>query len=64
MKKIQVFGVVLLMLSFFWVLGSVGACECDNITLGHCMVQSAFGIVGAWVGCKLADWGEKNVSDR
>ena len=34
------------------------ACECENITLGQCMVQSAFGIAGAWVGCKLADLGE------
>ena len=58
MKKIQVFGIVLLMASFFWVLGSVGACECENITLGQCMVQSAFGIAAPWAGCKLADLGE------
>jgi hypothetical protein len=55
MKKIQVFGIALLIVSFLWVLGSVGACECDNISLGQCAVQSAFGIAGAWVGCKLAD---------
>jgi hypothetical protein len=58
MKKIQVFGFVLLMVSFFWVLGSVGACECDNITLGQCAVQSLFGIAGAWLGCKMLDLGE------
>lgn len=58
MKKIQVFGIVLAVLSFFWVLGSIGACECENISLGQCVVQSLFGIAGAWVGCKLADLGE------
>ena len=58
MKKIQVFGIILLMVSFFWVLGSVGACECENISLGQCVVQSLFGIAGAGVGCKLADLGE------
>ena len=58
MKKIQMFGIALLMVSFFWVLGSVGACECENISLGQCVVQSLFGIAGAWVGCKLADLGE------
>lgn len=64
MKKNQVFGIALLMISFFWVLGSVGACECENISLGQCVVQSLFGIAGAWLGCKMADWGEKDVSDR
>ena len=58
MKKIQVVGIILLMVSFFWVLGSVGACECENISLGQCVVESLFGIAGAWVGCKLADLGE------
>ena len=64
MKKIQVFGIALLMVSFLWVLGSIGACECDNISLGQCAGQSIFGIAGAWLGCKMADWGENNVSDR
>lgn len=64
MRKIRMLGIVVFIVSFLWVLGSIGACECENISLGQCAVQSLFGIAGAWVGCKLADWGEKNVSNR
>ena len=58
MRKIRMFGIVLFIVSFLWVLGSIGACECENISLGQCAVQSLFGIAGAWVGCKMADIGE------
>lgn len=64
MKKITVIGAILATLSFFWVLGSVGACECENISLGQCAVQSLFGFAGAWLGLKMVDWGCDNVSDR
>lgn len=58
MKKITIIGAILATLSLFWILGSVGACECENISLGQCVVQSLFGIAGAWLGLKLADLGE------
>lgn len=57
-------GALLTVCSFIWVLGSVGACDLDNITLGQCFVQSLFGILGVWVGLLMANWGEQNVSNR
>ena len=52
------FGALLITISFIWVVGSVGACEWDNITLGQCCVQSLFGVLGVWVGFLLAKAGE------
>jgi hypothetical protein len=53
------FGALLTVISFIFVLGSVGACEWDNITLGQCFIQSAFGILGVWVGLLIANAGEQ-----
>ena len=64
MKKIIVIVAILATLSYFWVLGSIGACECEQISLGQCTVQSLFGIAGAWIGLKMVDWGRDNVSNR
>jgi hypothetical protein len=52
------FGALLVVISFIWVLGSVGACDLNNITLGQCFIQSLFGALGVWVGFLLAKAGE------
>lgn len=57
---IKFIGGLLAILAFFWVLGSVGACECENISLGQCMIQSLVGIVGVWGGLKMASIEEEN----
>ncbi len=52
-------GALLTVCSVIWVAGSVGACDWGNITLGQCVVQSLFGILGAWVGLMLATAGDR-----
>ena len=53
MKTIQFIGGLLVVFAFFWVLGSVGSCDCENITLGQCTAQSSVGLVGAGAGLLL-----------
>jgi hypothetical protein len=59
MKVIGVIGATLALVSFLWVLGSVGACECENITLGQCFLQSIFGLAGLYLGLDMAKYAEK-----
>lgn len=51
MKK--VFG-VLAFLSFFYLLGVVGAVEQDTMTLGAGMVRMGIGLGCFWLFCKLS----------
>lgn len=54
MKKREFIGGLVSILAFLWVLGTVGALECDNITILQAVVQSAIGIVVGWIGLKIA----------
>ena len=48
-------GALLATCSFIWVLGSVGACEWEHITMGQCAIQCLFGFIGVWVGLLMAN---------
>ena len=55
MKKRERIGGLLATLAFFWVLGTVGALECENITMLQAVVQGTIGVVAGWIGLKMAD---------
>ena len=55
MKKSEFIGGLLATLAFFWVLGTVGALECENITMLQAVVQGAIGVAAGWIGLKMAD---------
>ena len=55
MKKREFIGGLLATLAFFWVLGTVGALECENITMLQAVVQGAIGVAAGWIGLKMAD---------
>lgn len=55
MKKRELIGGLLATLAFFWVLGTVGALECENITMLQAVVQGTIGVVAGWIGLKMAD---------
>jgi hypothetical protein len=48
MRIRETIATILLTISFFWIVGTVGALECDNITFLQAIVQAAIGII---VGC-------------
>ena len=55
MKKREFIGGLLATLAFFWVLGTAGALECENITMLQAVVQGAIGVAAGWIGLKVAD---------
>ena len=55
MKKREFIGGLLATLAFFWVLGTVGALECENITMLQAVVQGAIGVAAGWIGLKMAE---------
>ena len=55
MKKREFIGGLMAILAFFWVLGTVGALECENITMLQAAVQGAIGVAAGWIGLKMAD---------
>ena len=58
MEIIKLIGAVLFVFAMFWVLGSVGACDCGNITLKQCALQSLVGIIVGWIGLKMGTIGD------
>lgn len=59
MKIIRAIGATLAFASLLLVLGSVGACECENITLGQYFLQSIFGFVGFYLGIGLVKYAKR-----
>lgn len=59
MKIIRAIGATLAFASLLLVLGSAGACECENITLGQCFLQSIFGFAGFYLGIGMAKYTER-----
>ena len=58
MKTMGMVGIIISFVSFLWVLGSVGACECENIDIVQCIVQSIIGLVGLYFGIGLVRYAE------
>jgi hypothetical protein len=58
MKIKSYIGATLATLAFFWVVGTVGALEHDHITCLQAVIQSGLGILGAWIGLKMANTGD------
>ena len=55
MKIRQIFGAILATLAFFWIVGTAGALEWDNITMLQAVVQSLLGLVVGAAGIKMAE---------
>lgn len=57
MKIRSIIGCTLATLAFFWVIGTAGALEHNNITCLQAAVQGGLGILAAWAGLKMASVG-------
>lgn len=57
MKIKNFIGIMLATLAFFWIIGTVGALEWDNITFVQAVIQGGLGILVGWAGLKLVDIG-------
>lgn len=57
MKIKSIIGCILATLAFFWVIGTAGALEHNNITCLQAAVQGGLGILAAWAGLKMASVG-------
>lgn len=55
MKKREFIGGTLAVLAFFWLVGTVGALECENITCLQSLVQGGIGLLVGWFGLHLAN---------
>lgn len=53
MRVRGIIATILLTFSFFWILGTAGALECDNITFSQAIVQSAIGFIVGYIGFAL-----------
>jgi hypothetical protein len=59
MKVIRAIGATLAFMSVLLILGSVGACECENITLGQCFLRGVFGLAGLYLGVGMVKYVER-----
>lgn len=55
MKKREFIGGTLTVLAFFWLVGTVGALECENITCLQSLVQGGISLLVGWFGLHLAN---------
>lgn len=53
MKIKNFIGGILATLAFFFLVGSVGALECDNVTCLQCLVQCGISMLVGWAGLAM-----------
>ena len=53
MKKRTLIGGLIATLAFFWLIGTLGALECENITTLRAVIQAAIGMAAGWIGLKM-----------
>lgn len=49
-KIVEIVSVVLLIVSFLFILGTIGACECDLISIKRMLLQFIIGFIVSGIG--------------
>ena len=57
MKIKTIIGCTLTTLAFFWIIGTAGALEHNNITCLQAVIQIGLGVFAAWTGLEMASVG-------